>query len=189
MNLPLIADKIYQTESFPENFREAEYDSCSFKTCNFTSMSFAGAVFSECEFIECDLSNINLRGTTFRDVTFTNCKLMGLRFEECDPFLLSFSYTNCNLSFSSFYKLKIKNTRFINCVLTQVDYSEANLEQTVFKDCDLDGAIFQNTNLKKADLRLARNFSINPQKNSLTRARFSSQNIAGLLDSYQIIID
>ena len=36
---------------------------------------------------------------------------------------------------------------------------------------------------------MAFNFSINPEINNLKKARFSTQNIVGLLDKYKIIVE
>ncbi len=72
--------------------------------------------------------------------------------------------------------------------MEQVDFSEADLSRSVFKNCDLSAAIFSNTNLEKADLFSASDFNIDPELNKITGAKFSSENLAGLLDKYKLII-
>ena len=184
-----IENEIFKKKNYSqEMLLPGEYDSCHFIDCNFSRGNFAGYVFVETTLENCDFSLSHFQGTTFREVNFINCKLMGLRFDLCDPFLLSFNFKDCTLDFSSFYKLKIKGTRFINCKMRETDFTEANLANAVFDQCDLSGAMFNNTILLKADLSTAENFSINPEDNRIQGAQFSQENISGLLDRYKIVI-
>jgi uncharacterized protein YjbI with pentapeptide repeats len=93
------------------------------------------------------------------------------------------------LNLSSFYRLKLKGTKFTDCKLEEVDFVEADLTSAVFKNCDLGRAIFDNTLMEKVDLRTSFNFSINPESNHINKGKFSYQNIAGLLDKYNITIE
>jgi len=63
------------------------------------------------------------------------------------------------------------------------------LSQSVFDQCDLNRAVFADTILEKSDFRSAYNFSIDPERNKIAKAKFSSQNIIGLLDKYNIIVE
>ncbi len=56
----------------------------------------------------------------------------------------------------------------------------------VFDACDLAGAIFINSNLENADFRTASNFIIDPTDNKIKNARFSPNNIEGLLTKFKI---
>lgn len=85
--------------------------------------------------------------------------------------------------------MKIKNTRFKNSNLSEVDFTEANLTSAVFDICELHAAKFENTILEKADLRTARNYSIDPIVNKIKKAKFSVHGIVGLLDKYDIEIE
>ena len=73
--------------------------------------------------------------------------------------------------------------------MTEVDFTETNLNEASFDNSELSGAIFIQSNLEKADFRTAINFSINPQQNSIRKARFLSTGLAGLLHNYQIVIE
>ena len=59
----------------------------------------------------------------------------------------------------------------------------------IFDKCDMAKAKFEKTNLEKADFRTAINFTIDPEKNRLKKARFSSAGLPGLLYKYDIEID
>lgn len=168
---------------------KGEYDSCSFVDCNFDSIHASNIQFLECEFINCNFSNTIVENTAFKDVIFEECKLVGVKFNECDPFLLAFQFNKCQLNFASFYKLKLQNTIFNNCSLEEVDFVEANLSKGLFDDCNLKRAIFDNTNLEKTNFVSSYNFDINPARNLVKGAKFSQQNVQGLLNSFQIIVE
>lgn len=70
----------------------------------------------------------------------------------------------------------------------EVDFTDTNLSNTNFTECDFSGALFNGTNLQKADLRTSSNFSINPEQNLIKGARFSLETLPGLLHKYKIDI-
>jgi uncharacterized protein YjbI with pentapeptide repeats len=115
--------------------------------------------------------------------------MLGLHFESCDKFGFSADFKNCNLSHSSFYQMKLKKNSFKNLKLYEVDFAECDLSNSVFDNCDLTSAIFENTIIEKVDFRTSFNYSIDPEKNRLKRARFSLSGITGLLNRYDIEID
>lgn len=166
-----------------------EYENCNFSNCNFSDADLTETIFEDCCFTDCDFSMAQLKKTAFRDVKFKNCKLLGVHFDECNPFLLTFTFESCILDYSSFSRLKIKNTRFENCKLEEADFTETNLNHTTFINCDLTRTVFDNTLLEHADFRTSFNFSIDPENNHIRKARFSTNNIAGLLEKYDIDIE
>ena len=107
--------------------------------------------------------------------------MLGLRFDDCSEFRLSFSFESCQLSHSSFFKLKIKNTTFRNSLLEGVDFAESDLHSVEFDKCNLQNAIFEHTKLEKADFRTSYNYTIDPEINSIKGAKFSLQGVVGLL--------
>ena len=114
--------------------------------------------------------------------------MLGLRFDNCSAFGLSFSFDTCQLNNSSFYKTKIKKTSFKNSQLQETDFTEADLTNSVFDNCNLLQAIFDHTMLEKADFRTSFNYSIDPEINRIKQARFSISEIAGLLNKSDIHI-
>ena len=168
---------------------EAEYENCIFNQCDFSNQDLSGYKFIDCKFKVCNLSMCKLNKTTLQDVVFTDCKLLGIKFETCNPFSLSFSCEGCQLNHSSFYQMKIPKMIFSNSALLEVDFTEANLSAAIFNNCNLSGAIFDRTNLEKADFRTAVNFSIHPLNNQIKKARFSRENLMGLLYAFNINLD
>jgi uncharacterized protein YjbI with pentapeptide repeats len=167
----------------------AEYEGCVFKNCMFHEADFSKFTFSDCEFIDCDLSMAKLNDCSFKDVQFVKCKLLGLRFEDCNAFLLKIRFETCLLNMASFYQMKLPGQVFIDCILHECDFTETDLSKGYFSGSDLSGAIFDHTNLLRANLQGANNFSINPIQNNVKKARFSKEGLMGLLDFSGIIVD
>ena len=115
--------------------------------------------------------------------------MLGLHFEDCNEFGLAFSFENCHLKHSSFYKTKIKQTIFKDSQLQETDLTECDLTGATFDNCDLAQVVFDNTVLEKADFRTSFNYSIDPERNRIKKAKFSIIGIAGLLDKYDIEIE
>lgn len=70
----------------------------------------------------------------------------------------------------------------------QVDFTNADVTAASFEQSDLHNAVFSNTILEKADFRSAYNFAIHPDENKLRKAKFSKDNLQGLLKVYKIDI-
>lgn len=186
----VISDQYFESIKYHEvGLSCGEYDHCTFSGCIFSQVDLSYSIFTSCRFENCDLSNAKIDGTAFRQVVFKECKMLGLRFDLCNGFLLSFAFDHCILNFSSFYHLKIKKTHFRSCTLMEVDFSECDLSSSSFAESDLSGAVFDKTNIEEADFSSAYHFMIIPEKNKIQKARFSKQNIEGLLSHYKIIIE
>jgi len=115
--------------------------------------------------------------------------MLGLRFDACNEFGLSFSFNGCQLNHSSFYKTKIKKTVFKNSQLQEVEFAACDLTSSLFENCDLSGALFENTNIEKVDFRTSYNYSIDPEINRVAKAKFSILGVSGLLEKFNITIE
>jgi fluoroquinolone resistance protein len=183
-------DETFEKIDFKTNpLKKGEYESCSFKNCDLSEADLADIRFMDCHFTGCNLSLAKFQKTFFQDVKFKDCKMLGLRFEHCDPFNLSFGFDNCQLNHSSFYRLKLKKILFKNCQLQECDFTDTDLSNAVLDDCDLAKSTFENTILEKGDLRTAYNYTIDPELNRVKKARFSLQGVPGLLTRYDIEIE
>lgn len=166
-----------------------EYENCVFSNCSFANANLSSFVFINCEFVNCELSNAKLNDTVFRDAVFRNCKLIGLQFSECNNILLSMTFDKSLLNLASFYNLNLRKTMFNKCEIKEVDFVNADLSGSQFWECDLTKSLFENSILSNCDFRSANNFSINPEMNRITNAKFSIFGLDGLLNKYDIIID
>lgn len=186
MNESYIQD---QTFDRIDALTKGDYENCVFSNCNFAEYDLSECTFTDCRFIACNLSLAKLSKTTFRNVNFRDSKMLGLRFDTCNPFGLSVSFEGCQLNHASFYKTKIKDTVFKHCQLQEADFAEADLSNSLFDNCQLLQAIFDHTTLEKADFRTSYNYSIDPETNRIKKAKFSLPGVAGLLDKYDIEIE
>ncbi len=190
MDNAYIVDKTFDKLNFEENpLQHGDYEECEFNNCDFGGADLSRFVFIDCNFTGCNLAIARTAGTAFRNNHFRDCKLTGVQFSNCDTFLFAVSFDKCVLNLASFYKMKMKNSRMINCVMNEVDFTETDLTGSVIENCDLANTIFSQTNIEKADLRGSFNYSINPGVNRVKRARFSLAAVVGLLDHLEIRVD
>jgi len=124
----------------------------------------------------------------FQNVRFTDCKMVGILFEQVNTFSLELYFKGCNLSQSSFYSLPLKNTEFIDCVLHEVDFSETQLVKSRFDNSDLMNAVFEGTNLEEASFETAVNFQLDPQRNNVNKLKVSLNGLPGLLTEFNLSI-
>lgn len=163
-----------------------EYENCVFQNCNFLEVNLSNTEFVECKFIDCDLSMVAVNKTAFKEVHFENCKMLGIQFLNVHPFLLDFSFNHCVLNDSGFTNLNLKGIQFHSCTMKSVDFGGANISEGRLLDCDLQGALFERTNLEKADFSSAMNFQLDPDENQIKGTKFSNENVAGLLVKYGV---
>jgi uncharacterized protein YjbI with pentapeptide repeats len=190
MNKTFISNKKFEKVDFSQNpIAKGDYESCSFLYCNFSNADISNVNFSECQFTGCNLSMAKTTKTVLRDVKFKDCKILGLSFDNCNEYMFSLYFENSILNLCSFYKREIKKAIFKKCSLQEVDFTESDLSNSVFDDCDLSRAIFKNTILEKANFITSFNYSIDPEINSVKKAKFSKEGIIGLLDKYDIVVE
>lgn len=181
-----IENKTFERDNL---LKKGEYENCNFNGYDFYEKDLTDYKFIDCVFNNCNLSLARLNKTALRDIQFKDCKIMGVRFDTCNEFGLSFSFEGCILNHSSFYKMKIRKTIFKNSQLQEIDFTEADLTGALFENCNLAHAIFDHTILEKADFRSSFYFSIDPEINQMKKAKFSIAGVTGLLDKYDIIIE
>ncbi|AQX00390.1 pentapeptide repeat-containing protein [Elizabethkingia anophelis] len=183
-------DKTFDKINFKETpLPKGDYEFCSFNNCDFSEADLFSVSFTECQFVNCNFSLTKFGRTSFRDVKFNDCKLMGLHFENCNPFGLSFCFEDCQILHSSFYQQNIAKTLFKNCRIIETDFTETNLSYVVFDNSDLSGSVFSGSILERTDFRTAKYFSVDLSKNKVKKAKFSAHNLVGLLDNYDLEID
>jgi len=118
-------DEDFKNIDFSDKKEIAEYEHCNFYNCKFNSKNLSGFNFTECKFFMCNFSSANLNNTSLNDVYFEECKLLGLRFDLCNPFLFKVNFKKSQLDFSSFFQCKLKKTSFINVKAAR--FSKENL--------------------------------------------------------------
>lgn len=185
-----VQDKQYTKKTFKSyQLSKTDFDSCTFTNCDFSDLDISNSEFLDCEFISCNLSNTRLKGSSFKQVYFKDSKLIGVKFNEVDPFLLQMKFSNCQLDFSSFYQLKIQYFHFDHCQMMEVDFTETDAQHCIFDKTNLKGAIFEGTNLQNANFTTAEDFVIDMDKNAISKAFFSKENVLNLLQKFKLNIE
>lgn len=167
----------------------SEYERCTFRNCDFSNARWAEIDFVDCRFEGCNLSMVVPNHCGLKQVAFVDCKIVGVDFAKCASFAFAVSFERCNLDFALFTKAPLSKTVFAECSIREASFREADLTRARFVDCDLTGAAFDRTKLEHADMRGARGFSIDPEKNRIAKAKFARDGLAGLLGKYGIVVD
>lgn len=163
-----------------------EYSNCEFKDCVFVGTDFRGSKFLNCKFTNCEIILIKNENVYFENNSFIKCKLKGIGFFRFSKERLSFSFENCDLKQCRFVGLKLQKIKFISskfedCEVEDSDLGESNFRESKFKD-----SIFNNCNLEKANFLHATGFNINPTTNKLKGARFSKDELFGLVREFGV---
>ncbi len=176
-------------KSFPiKGTKDSQFEDCSFKNCDLTAVNFLGCDFSNTTFEGCNFSMIKLGYIGLDKVHFIGCKMVGSDFSNVKDFLFNARFTECILDYAAFMKKKNRKGRFDKCSLKGADFSEADLTEATFNQCDLSSTVFMNTVLNGANFSTAFNYTIDPDRNALKKAKFSADGLAGLLAKYGIIV-
>jgi fluoroquinolone resistance protein len=165
-----------------------EFEACTFNSCNFSHVDLSDRLFTDCQFTDCNLSMAKVSGTGLRNVDFLSCKVIGIDFSDCLPFLFAVSFERCSLDYSHFIKNRLKNTKFKECIIREANFTEADLTGASFDNCDLLNTAFVQSDLSRADFRTSRNYTINLETNTARKAKFSLSGVTGLLRQYDIIV-
>ncbi|WP_297507111.1 pentapeptide repeat-containing protein [Flavobacterium sp.] len=172
------------------DIQDTEFENCTFIDCDFTTCFFRNVTFVGCNFLHCNFKAAPINHTSFRGVWFTSCNLTSVNFAMTDQVIYEFHFKDCLLDYSQFYKLKLKNIQFIHCSMIAVDFMTTDLSGALFDACNLRRTVFSDTNLEKADFYTSYDYSIDPEKNKIKKARFSLFGLKGLLEKYELnIID
>lgn len=184
------SEEVFRQVNFIEqNIAGSEFEECRFEGCNFSHCDLQQTNFIQCQFVDCSFMMAKTVQTGWKDVTFKGCKLTGTDFSVSSDFLFQLDFDTCQLDYALFSEKKMKNTRFVNCSVKEVDFTKTFLSGACFDHCDLSGAVFSQANLEKADFRSAYGFSIDPDQNRMKGARFSLDGLPGLLDRYKLKIE
>jgi len=165
-----------------------DYERCTFIHCDFTACDFLAVAFIDCVFTDCNFNEAKINYVSLRNALFTNCSFTSVNFTMCDPLLMQVEFKDCTLDYAKFYTLKIKGTVFTNCSLIAVDFMNTDLTGVIFDTCNLHKSVFVDAIANKADFTTSYNFTIDPERNKLRKAKFSQAGLKGLLEKYDLII-
>ncbi len=164
-----------------------DYEKCEFVNCTLTDISNSN--FIECKFINCNLSSCKVNNTKFQSVKFVDCKLLGLNFFQAKDFAFEVYFENCVLDYASFDSKKLNKSIFNKCKMHEVNFTNSDLSKSLFISCDLYETLFSQTNLSGVDFTNVINFSIDPEINTIKKAKFLLHDLQRLLYKHDIIVE
>jgi uncharacterized protein YjbI with pentapeptide repeats len=189
MSSDYIADQKIEDVYFLEaDIKYKEYENCTFHHCDFTECTFQSVFFIDCTFFDCNFKDTKVNYLSLRGVQFNRCDFTAVNFAMTDQVIFEFHFKDCLLDYAKFYALKLKKMQFINCSMIAVDFMGSDLTEALFDNCNLRRAVFIDTIAHKADFYTSYDYTIDPEKNKLKKAIFSSDGLKGLLEKYDIIV-
>ena len=172
---------------FNQERLDNEYYNCVFESCDFSDKSVTDVSFEDCVFKRCNFALAKFF-CYFSSAEFVECKMTGADFTGISKFSSSFCFEKSQMNYVSFYKLKIRKSRFAGCNLNEAYFDETDLASSIFDDCDLMRTSFHGTNLEKVDFFTSHHFSIDPTANRLKKTVFSASELRGLVSHLDIVI-
>jgi len=169
-------------------FANRQFENCKFVNCDLSSANLGGILFIDCVFEDCNLSLANMSNAGLQNIRFKHCKLSGVNFTKSVDFLFELHFEGCILDNAVFFRKKNKKAIFKDCSMVETDLTEAELSDSKFDNCNLHCAFFSQTILTGADLSTSYNFIIDPDNNTIKKAKFSVHGLAGLLVKYGIVV-
>ena len=189
MSSDYILDEKFEDTFFLEaDIKYKEYENCTFHNCDFTDCTFQTVSFIDCNFFDCNFNDTKINYVSLRGVQFTGCNFTNVNFAMTDQVIYEFHFKDCQLDYAKFYALKLKKMQFINCSMVSVDFMGSDLTEAVFDNCNLRRAVFIDTIAYKTDFSTSYDYTIDPEKNKLKKAVFSTDGLKGLLEKYNLVI-
>jgi len=199
--IDVFSENSYEGQSFADielknsQVENIEFVNCTFNHCDFNESIFRTCTFRDCVFSNCDLSLLRVDKSLFKNTEFKSCKALGINWskaswgrKEITQLIKSIDFSKCVLNYSTFIGLELSHLNMQDCIAHEVDFSKAILRKANFKGTDLQNAIFRNSDLREANFVRAKNYSISPQLNKISRAKFSLPEVMSLLYNMDIVI-
>ena len=189
MHSDYIHDLEFKNQIFDDtNTKFRDFENCTFFDCDFTNCTFQTVTFVDCNFFDCNFKDTKINYVSLRGVQFTKCNFTAVNFAMTDQVIYEFHFKDCLLDYAKFYALKLKKMQFINCSMIAVDFMASDLTEVLFDNCNLRKSVFIDTIAHKTDFYTSYDYTIDPEKNKLKKAVFSTDGLKGLLEKYDLVI-
>lgn len=189
-NLDCFAEEFKDITLHGKKITKAEFETCTFVSCDFSETFFSSCRFIECTFVNCNLSLMKLTSSKLSDLTFDSCKMIGIDWTMADwKSLLTaepIKFIECILNDSNFFGLDLESLVIKASRAKEVDFRNSSLKKANFTETDFKNALFENTNLEEANFTEAQNTHIDIRKNNLKGAIFSRYEALYLLETMGI---
>ena len=175
-----------------ERLAGVELVGCTLRDARWAGAQLRGVRLEGCTLERVDLSRVSLPDSVLDGCTFTGCKALATSWSMMrapgiapDPS----AWIDCQLAMGSFTGLDLTGARFERCSLTDADLDETVLTEAVFDDCTLAGARFVEADLRRADLRGARDYVIDVRMTRVEGMRADPVGALGLLAPFALDLD
>jgi fluoroquinolone resistance protein len=171
----LLEEEYFEDETFTDldlqgaRLGGKEFYRCTFQRSHLQESRWPESKLEACVFRGCDLTRAQLAHTALRDVRFEGSKLMGIDWSTLSP-NPELAFEECNLRYSSFVGLSLRQTVFARCAALEVNFTDTDLSDTDFTGTDLSGSNFRGCTLTRADLRGALGVFIDPAAHNRLKA-------------------
>lgn len=189
-----VEDEIHHGRCFEDLAEEGavwsdlEFEGCRFVSARLPEAVWTGVNFLECVFLDCDFSNLRIKNSRLRGCEFVDCKLLGVDWTGAS-LLDSLSFRSCRLDYGNFSHRDLRHGKWLECSAREVHLVGADLSHGDFSGTSFLGSTFSGTNLGHADLREARDYVLDPTRNSLEKTRVSLPEAVGLLRGFDILLE
>ncbi|QSZ41058.1 pentapeptide repeat-containing protein [Sulfurimonas aquatica] len=190
--LDCFAEDFEKIEISGESVKSAEFEECSFISCDFSETLWRSCRFIDCHFKNCNMSVMRLTDSKLSGCTFESSKMLGIDWTMCDwKSLLTndlMKFYKCILNDSNFYGISMDGVEMKECSAKELDLRLGSFKNADFSGSDFKGSLFENTHLEYANFSDASNTHIDLKNNYLQGTRFSRYEALYLLESMGIVL-
>ena len=190
--LDCFAEDFDKIELHGKRINNAEFEECTFVSCDFSETLFRSCRFIDCRFENCNLSVMKLTDSMVSGCEFISSKMIGIDWTMCDwKSLLNnepMRFKQCILNDSNFYGLLQDRIEIRECSAKELDFRSGSFKNANFSSSDLKGTLFGDTHLEYANFSDASNTNIDLKTNYLKGAIFSRYEALYLLESMGIVL-
>src|ERR1051326_35209 len=116
-------EKFVDLQLSEETIEAREFENCTFTKCTCLETVFAKCRFLDCAFDGCTLSAVQFPNSSFTNVHFKRSKVIGVDWSLARAANLGpLEFTECELNYSSFSGLTLKNLKLRSCRCREVDF-------------------------------------------------------------------
>jgi len=191
-NIDCFAEDFEKIDLQNSIIKHAEFEECTFISCNFSETLFRSCRFIDCRFENCNLSVIKLTDSMVSGCTFNSSKMIGIDWTMCDWDSLLTSeplrFKKCILNDNNFYGLTQDRVEIKECSAKEFDFRFGSFKNANFSSSDFKGALFGDTHLEYTNFSDATNTNIDLKSNHLKGAIFNRFEALYLLESMGIIL-
>lgn len=165
----------------------AEYYDCTFRNCDFHELMISNTRFENCEFIECNFSLAVFTNAVY-DAIFDHCHMLGCSFAGLNAFSGGLQFIGCNLNYSNYSQIRMKGMHFSECQMMEASFADAEVKNSTFAACNLERTDFDGADITQCDFATSYNYTVNPTRTKLRKARFSKDQLEGLVAHLGIVV-